>query len=110
MSRANPAKHSLTQPDRWREYEWWPAVGKAVQQVFSRPPLSVAALAACVLTAIEALTAAFVSAVFATRIQELGTTMTGSTDTGLFTARNMMRAGICAAAAVALDEIGREHV
>jgi hypothetical protein len=32
--------------------------------------------------------------------------MTGSTDTGLFTARNMMRAGLCAAAALALAGCG----
>lgn len=32
--------------------------------------------------------------------------MTGSTDTGLFTARNIMRAGLCAAAAVALAGCG----
>jgi len=52
------------------------------------------------------LTAGFVTALFATRIQELGTTMTGSTDTGLFTARNIVRIGLCAAAALALTGCG----
>ena len=80
-----------------------------VQQAFSQLPFRhgpTGTLAARASPAIEAMTAGFVTPVFATRIQELGTTMTGSTDTGLFTARNMTRAGICAVAALALAGCG----
>ncbi len=64
------------------------------------------ALAAPAAAAIEAKDGRFRYPGAAMRDQELGTKMTGSTDTGFFTARSLVTAATCAAAALALAGCG----